>query len=106
MLQVGQIWPKPYVSWGFRQNFSKTLNLQKMFELTENKLLLEACYEKLWGTGIPLHHPHCLDHSLWTNHGVMSEMLGEIRDELNGIKGENTLDSGSEMELETEVNLK
>ena len=82
---------------GIQAKFFQNPELTKMFELTENKLLLEACYEKLWGTGIPLHHPHCLDHSLWTNPGIMSEMLGEIRDELNGIKGENTLDSGSEM---------
>ena len=31
----------------------------------------------------------------------MSEMLGEIRDELNTIRGDNTVDSGSEMEVGT-----
>ena len=29
----------------------------------------------------------------------MSEMLGEIRDELNGIRGDNITESGSEMEF-------
>ena len=33
----------------------------------------------------------------------MSEMLGEIRDELNGIRGDNMIDSGSEMEFGAEV---
>ena len=79
--------------------FFQNPELAKMFEITGNKLLVEACYEKLWGTGIPLHHPNCLDRSLWTNLGIMSEMLGEIRDELNGIRGDNTVDSGSEMEV-------
>ena len=33
----------------------------------------------------------------------MSEMLGEIRDELNGVRGDNIVDSGSEMDLGTEA---
>ena len=54
---------------------------------------------QVWGTGIPLHHPNCLDRSLWSNPGIMSEMLGEIRDELNGVRRDNAAESGSEMEL-------
>ena len=84
---------------GIQAKFFQNPELAKMFEITGNKLLVEACYEKLWGTGIPLHHPKCLDRSLWTNPGIMSEMLGEIRDELNGIRGDNITDSGSEMEF-------
>ena len=63
---------------GIQVKFFQNPELAKMFEITGNKLLVEACYEKLWGTGIPLHHPNCLDQSLWTNPGIMSEMLGEI----------------------------
>ena len=33
----------------------------------------------------------------------MSEMLGEIRDELNGIRGDNITDSGSEMDTDAEA---
>ena len=33
----------------------------------------------------------------------MSEMLGEIRDELNGIRGDNSIDSGSEMDTGAEI---
>ena len=62
-----------------------------MFEVTEDKLLVEACYEKLWGTGIPLHHPDCLNKEKWSNKGIMSEMLGE----LNGIRGDNTEEGGN-----------
>ena len=60
-----------------------------MFEVTGNKSLVEACYEKLWGTGIPLHHPDCLNQKKWYNKGIMSEMLSEIRAELYGIRGDN-----------------
>ena len=60
-----------------------------MFEMTGNKSLVEACYERLWGTGIPLHHPDCLNQDKWYNKGIMSEMLDEIRTELYGIRGDN-----------------
>ena len=73
-----------------------------MFEVTEDKLLVEACYEKLWGTGIPLHHPDCLNKEKWSNKGIMSEMLGEIRDELNGIRGDNT-EEGGNVEMVTDL---
>ena len=91
---------------GIVAKFFQNPELAKMLELTGSKLLVEVCYEKLWGTGIPLHHPNCLDKSLWTNPGIMSEMLGEIRDELNGIRGDNITDSGSEMDLGAEATSK
>ena len=76
---------KPGISAKFFQN----PDLAKMFEVTGNKSLVEACYKKLWGTGIPLHHPDCLNQEKWYNKGIMSEMLSEIRAELNGIRCDN-----------------
>ena len=76
---------KPGISVKFFQN----PDLAKMFEMTGNKLLVEACYGKLWGTGIPLHHPDCLKQDKWYDKGIMSEMLDEIRTELYGIRGDN-----------------
>ena len=69
---------KPGISAKFFQN----PDLAKMFEVTGNKSLVEACYEKLWGTGIPLHHPDCLNQEKWYNKGIMCEMLSELREEL------------------------
>ena len=88
---------------GIVAKFFQNPDLARMLEMTGSKLLVEACYEKLWGTGIPLHHPNCLDKNLWANPGIMSEMLGEIRDELNGIRGDNSTDSGSEMDMGAEA---
>ena len=76
---------KPGISAKFFQN----PDLARMFEITEDKILVESCYEKLWGTGIPLHHPDCLNKDKWINRGIMSEMLCEIREELLGIRGDN-----------------
>ena len=38
-------------------NYESWANMAKELCKPGNKLLVEACYEKLWGTGIPLHHP-------------------------------------------------
>ena len=74
---------------GISAKFSQNPELAKVFEVTGNKLLVEACYEKLWGTGIPLHHPECLNKEKWDNKGIMCRMLSEIREELYGIRGDN-----------------
>ena len=74
---------------GISAKFFQNPDLAKMFEVTGKKSLVEACYEKLWGTGIPLHHPDCLNQEKWYNKGIMSEMLSEIRAELYGIRGDN-----------------
>ena len=74
---------------GISAKFFQNPELAKMFEMAGNKRLVEACYEKLWGTGIPLHHPDCLDKEKWTNPGIMCEMLSEIKEELYGIRGDN-----------------
>ena len=88
---------------GIVVKFFQNPELAKMLKMTGSKLLVEACYEKLWGTSIPLHHPNCLDKSLWANPDIMSEMLGEVRDELNGIRGDNVTDSDSEMDTGAEA---
>ena len=51
---------KPLCKPGISTKFFQNLELARMFDITENKLLVEACYEKLWGSGIPLHHSDCL----------------------------------------------
>ena len=94
---------KPRIS----AKFSPNPELAQMFEVTGNKLLIEARYEKLWGTGIPLHHPDCLNRDTWHNTGIMCEMLGEIREELYGIRGDNgeniQIDEITDSEMATEL---
>ena len=89
---------KPGISAKFFQN----PELARMFEITGDKTLVESCYEKLWGTGIPLHHPDCLNKDKWSNRGIMSEMLSEIQEELFGIRGDNSGESGSDV-MDTEL---
>ena len=49
---------------------------------TGNKTLVESSYDKIWGTGIPLSDPACLDRTKWYNPGIMSKLLMDIRQEV------------------------
>ena len=52
--------------------------LQALLE-TGHKKLVECTYDTLWGNGIPLHQPTCLNQHLWKNQGILGELLQEIR---------------------------
>ena len=39
-------------------------------------------FNKVWGTGVPLHHKDCIDRTQWHGIGIMGEMLMAIRAEL------------------------
>ena len=51
--------------------------MQAMLETGHNKLA-ECTYDTLWGNGIPLHQPACLNQHLWKNQGIRGEILQEI----------------------------
>ena len=46
---------------------------------TGNKRLIESSFDRLWGSGIPLHNDNWS--SGVTSIGILGEMLMEIRDE-------------------------
>ena len=52
--------------------------MQALLE-TGQKKLVECTYDSLWGNGIPLHQPSCLNQHLWKNQGILGEILQEIR---------------------------
>ena len=45
---------------------------------TGNKRLVESSYDQLWGTGIPLNDPSCLNKSKWSSPGILSKLLMDI----------------------------
>ena len=55
--------------------------LKKLLLSTNEDTLAEATYDKLWGTGIPLHCRDCTDRNKWHNTGIMGEILMDIREE-------------------------
>ena len=44
-------------------------------------LTLESAHDHLWGTGVALSDPDCLNTTKWTSQGILGELLEEIRDE-------------------------
>ena len=60
---------------------SSTLLQNKLLD-TGNKTIVECCWDKMWGTGVPLHVDNCLDKSQWASQGILGEVLQEIRTKL------------------------
>ena len=48
---------------------------------TGDGIIAEATYDKLWGTGVPLHHDNALNQNDWANVGILGEILMKIRDD-------------------------
>ena len=56
---------------------------------TKDKIIAEACYNRTWGTGIPLHADECLIKEKWEGIGILGEMLMDIRKDNTNIIGDN-----------------
>ena len=67
---------------GIKAKFVQNPWLMKLLLSTNGDTLAEATYDKLWGTGIPLHRRDCTDRNKWHNTGIMGEILMAIREEL------------------------
>ena len=50
---------------------------------TGNKTILECCYDDVWGNGVPLTNPKCIDPGNYKQQGILGEMLERIRMDLN-----------------------
>ena len=63
---------------GIKAKFGQNPWLQKLLLSTNEDTLAEATYDKLWGTGIPLHRRDCTDHSKWHNTDVAISVIIDI----------------------------
>ena len=67
---------------GIRAKFLQNLvALDTLLTKTGRKQIVECTSDRLWGTGIPLGDPLCLDTSKWISPGIMGQILENIRDE-------------------------
>ena len=59
---------------------------------TGDTIIAEATYDKLWGTGVPLHHHNALNQDEWANIGILGEILMKVHEENinHNIIGNNT----------------
>ena len=53
--------------------------MDTLLRKTGQKTIVECTSNRLWGTGIPLNDPNCLDSSKWINQGIMGQILEGIR---------------------------
>ena len=56
--------------------------LKQVLLQTGDKTIVESSYDRIWGTGIPLSDPDCLNKSKWHNPGILGSILMDIRTKL------------------------
>ena len=72
---------KPWSEPGIRSKFEQNPTLMNLLLNTGDGIIAEATYDKLWGTGVPLHHNNALKQQDWANIGILGEILMKIRDD-------------------------
>ena len=60
--------------------FQQNPGLAAFLKSTGNKVLLECCYDTIWGNGFPLSDPDCIVTGKYQKQGIQGEMLQEVRD--------------------------
>ena len=65
---------------GIKQKFDQNPSLKEILLSTENKTLVEASYDDVWGTGIPLSSEDCLIPAKWKTEGILGKILMHICD--------------------------
>ena len=68
---------------GLLSKFKQNPGLSSFLRNTRNKTILECCYDDVWGNGLPLSDPRCLDPKVYEKQGILGFMLENIRRELN-----------------------
>ena len=68
---------------GIRAKFHQNINaMDTLVNKTGTKRIVECASDRLWGTGMPLSDPACLDHAKWISQGILGQILERIRDEV------------------------
>ena len=68
---------------GIRAKFHQNPNaMDTLINKTGTKRIVECASDRLWGTGMPLSDPACLDHTKWISQGILGQILERIREEV------------------------
>ena len=68
---------------GILEKFNQNPHLNKVLQSTGDKVLAESCYDKKWGTGIPLYSSEALRNDLWTGKNLLGKLLTRVRETLH-----------------------
>ena len=67
---------------GILEKFNQNPHLNKVLQSTGDKVLAESCYDKKWGTGIPLYSNDALRSDLWVGKNLLGKLLTTVRETL------------------------
>ena len=68
---------------GIRAKFYQNTNvMDTLLNKTGMKRIVECTSDRLWGTGVPLGDPECLDPTKWISQGILGQILECIREEV------------------------
>ena len=76
---------KPGILAKYLQNETARITLLN----TKDKSLAECTTDKLWGNGIPLHHPDTLNKKKWNGECLLGKILEECRSEIRALNPTN-----------------
>ena len=67
---------------GIRAKFEQNpFALDMLISKTGNNRIVEYASDQLWGTGLSLDDPQCLDQRKWISQGILGQILEDIRNE-------------------------
>ena len=67
---------------GILEKFNQNPHLNKVLQSTSDKVLAESCFDKKWGTGIPLYSNEALRSDLWIGENLLGKLLTRVRETL------------------------
>ena len=67
---------------GILSKFKQNVGIASFLNNTGSKTLLECCYNEVWGNGIPLSNPNCINPSEYKSQGILGTMLEQVRETL------------------------
>ena len=79
---------------GIKAKYAQNNHLLDTLLNTGDKILVEASYDEIWGTGQPLGSRDCLCQTKWKSVGILGKILMRIR---NDLKSAPIDDTGSEI---------
>ena len=67
---------------GILSKFQQNVGIASYLKNTGSKTLLECSYDDIWGNGIPLSNPNCINPAKYKHQGILGSMLEQVRDHL------------------------
>ena len=65
---------------GILSKFQQNVGIASYLKTTGTKTLLECSYDDVWGNGIPLSNPNCINPAEYKHQGILGSMLEQVRD--------------------------